>query len=180
MLNDNSLKKLKKDGFVIINTKSRKKLEKVRFKVFRILISELKNKRINHNIEDIEFLFNNFHKLKINDSDLNSIRVNLIKKLNKNEKIIEDLYKIFNHDLKKMLGLDIVGQRKVNLVIQKPNDKSVAPIHRDSPPNSPHEIVFWLPLVNCYKTKSINILESKFTDQVNKMFNSKKINYKKN
>ena len=87
--------------------------------------------------------------------------MNLINKINK-EILIEKLFKIFSEDLKKILGSDIVGQRKVNLVIQKPNDKNVAPIHRDCPQNSPNEIVFWLPLVKCYKSKSINLLDLKY------------------
>ena len=179
MLKVNSFKYLKKNGYIVCDIKNNKELDKIKYKIFKILKKEFINKKINYDSSNINLLFNNFHKLKISDIQLNTIRINLIKELNKDEKIIQNLYKIFSPDLKKILGSDIVGQRKVNLVIHKPKDQAVAPIHRDSPPNSAHEIVLWLPIVNCFKTKSINILKSEFTKSVNKMFLNKKSSYKK-
>tara|TARA_A100001015_G_C15028084_1_gene731599 strand:- start:1256 stop:2035 length:780 start_codon:yes stop_codon:yes gene_type:complete len=180
MLDKDLLKNLKKRGFVVINIKKKNELKKIRIQFCKFLKKELKIKKINSNkIKDIDYFLNNFHKIRHNGKNLNLLRTTLIKKINKNEIMIEKFFKIFENDLKKLLGQDIVGQRKVNLVIQEPGDKSVAPIHRDSPPNSPHEIVFWLPLVNCYHTKSISILDSQFTERVNKMFNNESFNYKK-
>ena len=178
MLNDSSFQYLKKNGYVVCDIKNSKDLKKIKDKIYKILKKELIKNKVYFDSKNSNFLFNNFHKLNISDSKLNIIRTSLIKELNKEEKIIHNLYKIFFYDLKKILGLDIVGQRKVNLVVHRPKDKAVAPIHRDCPPNSPHEIVLWLPLVDCFKTKSINILKSRFTKNVNKMFLNKKSSYK--
>ena len=41
--------------------------------------------------------------------------------------------------------------QNINFSIQRPSDQQRAPFHKDSPPNSPYEIVVWLPLVDCTK-----------------------------
>ena len=54
-------------------------------------------------------------------------------------------------------------QKNINLSIQLPNDKSsLLPIHSDVwSGDSPYEINLWIPLVNCFKTKSMYILNRK-------------------
>ena len=54
-------------------------------------------------------------------------------------------------------------QRKVNLSIQLPKDKdSLLSIHTDTlSGDSSFEVVVWLPLVDCYATKSMYILPPK-------------------
>ena len=51
-------------------------------------------------------------------------------------------------------------QKKVNLSIQLPkDDSSLLPVHSDVwQGDSPYELVLWIPLVNCAKTKSMYIL----------------------
>ena len=51
-------------------------------------------------------------------------------------------------------------QKNINLSIQLPNDdSSLLPIHSDVwSGDSAFEINLWVPLVNCYKTKSMYIL----------------------
>ena len=51
-------------------------------------------------------------------------------------------------------------QQKINLSIQFPKDaSSLLEVHADTwSGNSPFELVVWIPLVNCYKTKSMYIL----------------------
>ena len=51
----------------------------------------------------------------------------------------------------------------MNLVIQKPDDVNQVTLHRDAPPNSPYEIVVWVPLTKVFKTKNMYILEKKET-----------------
>ena len=60
------------------------------------------------------------------------------------------------------MGNELAIQKTPNLVIQLPNDESsILDLHADTwGGNSPFEIVTWLPLVNCYKTKSMFILNS--------------------
>ena len=59
-----------------------------------------------------------------------------------------------------ILGNELAMQLRINLSIQLPNDDgSLLPIHSDVwSGDSPFESVVWLPLVNCFKTKSMFIL----------------------
>ena len=69
-------------------------------------------------------------------------------------------------------------QKKINLSIQCPNDtSSTLPIHADTwDGDSPFELVVWLPLVNCFKTKAMYILPRKENKSFEKIYkkNSKK------
>ena len=60
-------------------------------------------------------------------------------------------------------------QLRVNLSIQLPGDKSsLLPVHADTwSGDSPYEVVVWVPLVNCFKTKTMFILNP----EKNKMLN---------
>ena len=72
-------------------------------------------------------------------------------------------------------------QRKVNLSIQMPNDdSSLLPVHSDVWSGcSPFEVVVWIPLVNCSKTKSMFILpkneKNKFYKKFYKSKNANKL-----
>ena len=78
--------------------------------------------------------------------------------------IKKNLNNIFMKSLKELLdpliGNELVMQKRISLSIQFPKDKSsLLPIHSDTWSGlSPFEAVAWLPLVNCYKTKSMYIL----------------------
>ena len=69
-------------------------------------------------------------------------------------------------------------QQRVNLSIQMPKDiSSLLPVHSDVwAGDSPFEIVVWLPLVDCYKTKTMYILPPK----KNKKINLNELNSSKN
>ena len=104
------------------------------------------------------------------------MRLSLINHIN-NDKNFRTIILIL---LKKMLE-EIVGKRigtkQYKLSIQLPNDESsLLPLHSDTwSGDSPFESVLWIPLVNCYNTKSMFILNSKKLKNFNKNFNSKKI-----
>ena len=66
-------------------------------------------------------------------------------------------------------------QNNINLSIQFPNDNSsLLPIHSDVwSGDSPYELNLWIPLVNCFKTKSMYILEKKnekLLDEIKKKY----------
>ena len=74
-------------------------------------------------------------------------------------------------------------QKNINLSIQLPNDESsLLPIHSDVwSGDSPYEINLWLPLVDCYRSKSMYLLKKKYLEKFilklkkNKIKNSSKI-----
>ncbi len=59
-----------------------------------------------------------------------------------------------------IIGNEVCMQRSLNMSIQLPQDESaLLPLHTDVwSGNSPYEVVFWLPLVNCFNTKSMYVL----------------------
>ena len=69
-------------------------------------------------------------------------------------------------------------QNNINLSIQFPKDESsLLPMHADTwSGDSPFETVIWLPLVNCYKTKSMFILKQSKYKNFEKFYKDKKLN----
>ena len=130
----------------------------VKSKIFRASKNILKIKCNNQ-----DKFFNSFHKLNLSPTDLNLFRQQLNKEINEKNFAIKQGFKALKNQLTLLLGPDIVAQNRVNLVIQKPGDLNQVTLHRDSPPNSPYEIVVWVPLTKVFKTKNMYILEKKET-----------------
>ena len=86
----------------------------------------------------------------------------MINALSSNPEIKNKIYSLLRNYLDKIVGNELVIQKTPNLVIQLPNDESsILDLHADTwGGNFLFEIVS-LPLVNCYKTKSMFLLESK-------------------
>ena len=76
-----------------------------------------------------------------------------------------------------LVGNELMMQKRLNLSIQMPNDSSsLLPIHSDVwSGDSPYEINLWVTLVNCYKTKSMYILNQKKLSFFLKKIKEKKI-----
>jgi len=153
---------LAKDGFEKhkIGSSNRILLNKFKKDVMKAL-----NLEINKNIK-----LEKIHEFISQDINFNELKLNLMKKINnspKNNKIIFDILK---ESLVNLLGPDIAGQKNINLVIQKPYDTNYVNLHKDSPPNSPHEIVIWLPLVDCKKTMAFRFLNIHHSKKIKMMF----------
>ena len=146
----------KKKGYVIRKIKDTKSLSKIR-KLFVKSIKKNIQKKIKFKKE--EDIFNFIHK-KIETNRLNSFRLKIINDINKSKNIRKLYYKISRPVLDVILGNELAMQLRINLSIQLPNDDgSLLPIHSDVwSGDSPFESVVWLPLVNCFKTKSMFIL----------------------
>ena len=120
--------------------------------------------------------FNHLHKI-INEKNLNKIRLSLINHINSDKNFKDNYFNIAKKMLEEIVGNELAIQNNINLSIQLPNDESsLLPLHSDTwSGDSPFESVLWIPLVNCYNTKSMFILNSKKLKNFNKNFNSKKI-----
>ena len=74
-------------------------------------------------------MLDNFHH-HIDKKDLNNIRIEIFKELNKEKLFKKYYYEIFEDFLDKLVGNEIVMQKNINLSIQIPKDKSsVLPMH---------------------------------------------------
>ena len=123
----------------------------------RYISKSIKLKKID-NLEKTEF-FNQIHK-KISIRELNKFRLNIIKKINHTDKIKIKIHSLSKKYLDILVGNELAIQKRVNLSIQMPKDSSsLLPLHADTWSGvSPFEIVVWLPLVDCFKTKTMYIL----------------------
>ena len=153
-----------KNGYFIHKIKNKKDL--VLLKKSLLINSK---KILKRSINDKNF-FDNFHNLSINNN--NDFRMNLMKKINNKNYGSKIGYRIFSDIIEKIFGKDVVTQKNINLVIQRPGDDSQTTVHRDSPPNSLYEIVVWVPLTKTYKTKNMYILDKKQTSKIYKMVNN--------
>lgn len=136
-------------------------------------------KILNVKSKDRNFFFNNFHTF-IKNSELNDFRLKIINSLSSDFEIKKKIFLLVNKYLDRIVGNELVIQKTLNLVMQFPkDDSSILDLHADTwGGNSPFEIVVWLPLVNCYKTKSMFILHAhknkKIIDELEKGFKNGK------
>ena len=102
----------------------------------------------------------------------------IINHLNSKNNFIKDYYILSKQLLDILVGNELSMQKRVNLSIQFPKDKSsLLDLHSDVwSGDSPFEAVVWLPLVNCYKTKSMYILPPNKYKKFEKIFKDKKNN----
>ncbi|OUU21227.1 MAG: 2OG-Fe(II) oxygenase [Candidatus Endolissoclinum sp. TMED37] len=170
-------KKISKDfetkGFVIRNIKDLSLLDSIRTQILKPLKKSL---NISKKITDDELL--NFSHRYIKKNELNDLRLSIFNKMNLQKNFRENYYNISKEFLDLLLGNEVSMQLRVNLSIQLPHDESsLLPLHSDVwSGDSPYEIVVWLPLVNCFSTKSMFILPPNKYHKLKKLFNDKKIN----
>lgn len=161
-----------KKGYVIANISDFKSLSKIRSFFIKSFKKNLKKKfkyRKGSNI------LNKTHT-KINSEGLNALRLKVINDINKEKELRNLYYKISKPLLDIILGNELAMQLRINLSIQLPKDRnSLLPVHSDVwSGDSPFETVVWLPLVDCYKTKSMFILPPAKYSKIQKIFKQKK------
>lgn len=117
--------------------------------------------------------FESFHR-NVSYKDINKIRMDIIKYINTNRKLKQDIYLSLKPVIDSMLGPDIIIQKSINLGIQMPDDTSRPLFHKDTPLSSYHEIVLWIPLVNCEKSMCMLMVERKMQKDAEKILNGKK------
>jgi sporadic carbohydrate cluster 2OG-Fe(II) oxygenase len=160
--------KFKLNGYLIINVESKNSLNYI----YNIIIKATKDylntkKKIN---------LNYIHKI-ISVDDLNNFRLKIINSINNDKLARYHYFNLGKECIYSLVGNELMMQKSINLSIQFPNDSSsLLPIHSDVwSGDSPYTINLWLPLVDCYKTKSMYILEQKNYDFFKKIVKKKKI-----
>jgi len=96
----------------------------------------------------------------ISSNELNDFRLQVIKEINEEPWLREAYYHIAKPYLDVLVGNELAMQLRVNFSIQLPEDSSsLLPVHADTwSGDSPFEVVVWLPLVDCFNTKSMYLL----------------------
>jgi len=113
----------------------------------------------------------NTHKA-ISIKDLNNFRLDVIKEINAQPWLREAYYQIAKPYLDILVGNELAMQSRINLSIQLPqDDSSLLPVHADTwSGDSAFEVVVWLPLVDCYNTKSMYLLPPKAANDLSNNF----------
>ena len=108
----------------------------------------------------------------ISIGELNTFRLEVIKEINEQSWLREAYYQIAKPYLDILVGNELAMQLRVNLSIQMPKDESsLLPVHADTwSGDSPYEVVVWLPLVDCYDTKSMYLLPPKAVSKLSDNF----------
>ena len=160
------------NGYIIKNIKQIKSLDYIR-KIFIKEIIKIFPDQKNQNEEEI---LNNIHK-KIKVKNLNEFRLKIFNNVNMNEKFKMSYYNLSKEFLDQIVGNELVMQSRINLSIQMPKDSSsLLPIHADTWSGvSPFEVVVWLPLVDCYRTKTMYFLKKKKIKKINNIILNKKL-----
>lgn len=106
-----------------------------------------------------EYILNQIHQ-KVPVAELNTFRLKIIRGFNAIEQFREMYFRVARPYLENLVGNELAMQLRVNLSIQFPgDDSSLLPVHADTwSGDSPFEVVVWLPLVDCYRTKAMYIL----------------------
>ena len=162
-----------KQGYIISKVEKRKSLNYLKNIISVNSQKILKRKNLN---------LNKIHNY-VSANSINEFRLEILNKLNKDSNSRFHYFNLARESLFNLTSNELMMQKNINLSIQLPNDESsLLPIHSDVwSGDSPYEINLWLPLVDCYKSKSMYLLKKKYLEKFilklkkNKIKNSSKI-----
>jgi sporadic carbohydrate cluster 2OG-Fe(II) oxygenase len=143
------------NGFIIRPVEDRLALDELRRHVAQIVCDQLK---IQLPSDITEFLNHIERVLPI--EKLNEVRLNTYRKMNATPWFRPTYFAFARSIIETLVGNELAMQNRVNLSIQLPrDDSSLLAIHADAfSGETPFQVVEWLPLVDCYNTKSMFIL----------------------
>lgn len=106
--------------------------------------------------KDLKGFLDEIHN-HIDPVGLNGLRLQVIEELNREPWLRAAYFRLARPLLETLVGNELCMQRRINLSIQLPEDDlSLLPAHADVwSGDSAFEVVVWLPLVDCFSTKSM-------------------------
>ena len=122
-------------------------------------------------VDDLSDWLNNTHHYVPVDH-LNDFRLKIINTVNSDSTFRSTYFDLARPYLEALVGNELAMQRRVNLSIQFPEDKTaLLPVHADTwSGDSPFEVVAWVPLVDCFGTKAMFILPPDANERLNRDF----------
>ncbi len=144
-----------RDGFVIAAAEDRSSLDRIRSHI----ASAVRHHLDAGEDDDDAALLNQVHRY-VDKSGLNELRLAVINGLRAQDWFRPTYFSVARGLIEKIVGNELVMQRGAGLSVQLPGDQSsLLPIHTDVwDGDSPFEVVLWVPMVNCFATKSMYIL----------------------
>ncbi len=142
-------------GYVIMPTADRDALDSIRALVAGLAADWLKT-----DVGDDPGAFLDTVHERVSTADLNALRLAVINGMNNESWLRAAYYRLAADTLGNIVGNELAMQRRVNLSIQMPDDdSSLLPVHADVwSGDSPFEVVLWVPLVDCFGTKTMYLL----------------------
>lgn len=139
-------------GHVVLPVEDRALLERIRSRVAGLAARHL---GLPAPKGTSEFL-NSLHD-QVRPEALNALRLEVIQGINREPWFRPAYFALARHALAALAGNELAMQRRINLSIQMPeDDSSLLAVHSDVwSGDSPFELVVWLPLVDCFGTKSM-------------------------
>ena len=159
----------KKNGFIIRDVANIESLDWIQSKFVNQIIKVKKNKYLQ--------VLNTIHT-KIKQNALNNFRLKIYNKINQERDYKFHYFQLARPYLEAIAGNELAMQKKINLSIQLPKDEtSLLSLHSDVwAGDSPFEVVAWIPLVNCFKTKAMYILPPNKYKKFNKAVSQRRFN----
>ena len=144
-----------KDGFIIAPSEDRAALDRMQNCIANFAAAFLK---VDAPSDAGAFL--NGIAGRVPEGHLNDFRLAVIDGINSTDWFRRAYFDTARNLVERIVGNELCMQRRINLSIQLPQDKSsLLPVHSDTwSGDSPFEIVLWIPLVDCFKTKSMYLL----------------------
>jgi sporadic carbohydrate cluster 2OG-Fe(II) oxygenase len=145
-----------KKGYAVVPVENRKALHRIQGLVADTAAAYLKQPKPRN---PTAFL-NGIHKF-VDVPQLNALRLDVINAIRQNDWFRPAYFSLVRDALGSLVGNELAMQRGIGLSVQLPNDdSSLLPVHCDVwDGDSTFEVVEWVPLVDCFKTKSMYILE---------------------
>jgi sporadic carbohydrate cluster 2OG-Fe(II) oxygenase len=108
----------------------------------------------------------------VSPATVNPLRVEVMAHLGDDPAVRRNLFALARPWLDTLVGNELAMQRRPNLSVQLPGDAdSALPLHADTwSGHSPFEIVVWLPLVDCWGTKSMYLVPSSVATELWRRF----------
>lgn len=129
------------------------------FQEIQSFVSNAAAELLRIDVEEPVHLLNKIHEY-LRVDELNQFRMAVIQKIKGQSWFRPAYFQLAKIGLEKLVGNELAMQLRVNLSIQMPkDDSSLLAVHSDVwSGDSPFEIVAWIPLVDCYGTKTMYIL----------------------
>lgn len=142
-------------GFTIVDVEDREALDRIRDHVASLAAAQLGLPAPN---DPQAFLDSIAERVPV--EKLNDFRLAVIRGLNAEPWVRPAYFRLMRGTLERIVGSEVAMQKRINVSIQLPNDdSSLLPVHADVwSGDSPFEIVQWVPLVDCFGTKTMYFL----------------------
>jgi sporadic carbohydrate cluster 2OG-Fe(II) oxygenase len=157
LLDDDTMdlgRRYRADGFVVLASADPEASKRLRRRVVELTAAWLGSPP--PNTDQLETWLDNIHTV-VSCDEVNELRVKVMAGLADDAQVRRWIFSIARPWLEALVGNELAMQLRPNLSVQLPGDAdSALAIHADTwSGHSPFEAVVWIPLVDCWGTKSL-------------------------